>query len=725
MGDFVDDVRQAAVALSGLLGQASDLVASAHAKVRDATDDMESALSRGEVAVLVVGAPDGGKRALMNAICGERLFRSDASEPAGATIVLRRGEQASYVARLRDGRVVDFAKAMRDREDSFEKARARAESDRDAAEKEIAEAKQLLAREPPPLPAPEKKPVKREEKKEETKPPDQRVRELTIAARHAPPWRRAWLALRAFFVWLVAYVGSFAKSAKPKLAAAAQAAVRALPAPAPKVSPAQRLAEAQAKLETARAQLARVAEERGKYADERRRELLTDVRSFSDGGRRGADLVELVVEYPTVHLPEKVVVLDVPDLLKSDARGAAWAKVRDQVATCVVVAPSGDARAVIGDDLAKTIHPIVPRIVGGAAGIDEEAFAARLDKDAPALVHRAREDWPRVVAARAVAEMLVQVHEAGEASAKLEAKSRAHVAELEKQRLPEPKAFRQQLLERMTNAIARSAHDVTKKSVELLRRRTAAVRDEWIAAIEACKDRGEIEACVKTMNETAPKRLGELLEKIGDEVLAEMQRASEALQAFALEEMRSQYKSRKMYDDQAAALIVEMPDDVAALANVPLGNALVSFEKRRVGIGLGGAAAGAALGTAIFPGIGTAIGAFVGVFAGFIEGTASLKKDCIDKIQMHVNDVEKQVSEKLGAGASDLARDLRVSVQETLEQSLGRREESILRMIDLEAKTLEREKKKLMETTLLRAALTEQENKLSALAQAANEALRS
>jgi hypothetical protein len=101
-----------------------------------------------------------------------------------------------------------------------------------------------------------------------------------------------------------------------------------------------------------------------------------------------------------------------------------------------------------------------------------------------------------------------------------------------------------------------------------------------------------------------------------------------------------------------------------------------------------------------------------------------LKKDCNEKIALHLAEVERQVVEKLAAGVSDLARDLKLSVQETVDQALERREESILRMIDLEGKTLEREKKKLVETSLLRAALTEQENTFARLAQAASESLR-
>lgn len=713
MGELVDDVREKAKALVGLLGQASDLVPSAQAELREGAERLDAALRREKVAVLVVGGADAGKRAFMNAVAGERLFRSDAREPPSAVIVLENAATASYVARLRDGRVIDFATAMRDREDSFDRAQARAERDREGALLDIDEAKARIAREqaastappPPPEPAP-------------------RSRKLTTPAKNAPLHRRIWLALRAFLHRLVDLVLSIGGSARSQELARPPESVRARLASRPKIPPAQQLAEAEARLEAARAALARVEEERARYAEERRRELLTDVRSFTDASRRGDELDEIVVAYPCAYLPEGVVLVDAPGLARKETRESTWKKISDHVAVCVVIAPDGDVRALVDAELTQRMHPVPIQVLGGAAGIDEEAFASRLEGESSQLLGRARQSFRHVVAARAVAEMLAHVHVVAEAAAKLESKAREHVEELEKQRLPHPTTFKRQLLEQMTNAIAKSAHDVTKKSVALLRTRVAELRDEWTAAIEACGSRSEIQACVTTMNESAPQRLSAMLEKIGDDVLRDMQRAAEALQAFALEEMRAQYRSRKSYDDPAAPIVVEMPDDVAALASAPLGDALANFEKRRVSIGLGGAAAGAALGTAIFPVIGTAIGAFVGVFAGFLEGIGTLKKECTEKVVAHLAEVEQQVAERLGGGAVDLARDLRTAVEQSLEQSLKKREETILRMLDLEAKALEREKKKLVEASLLRAALTEQENALVALAQVASERLK-
>src|SRR5581483_8573137 len=116
---------------------------------------------------------------------------------------------------------------------------------------------------------------------------------------------------------------------------------------------------------------------------------------------------------------------------------------------------------------------------------------------------------------------------------------------------------------------------------------------------------------------------------------AEMQKASDTMQVWVLEELHARYEvaRRLSMADPAPVVSDVMTEEIASLKNVPLGGALYKFERQRVGIGLGGAAVGAAVGTLIVPGIGTAIGAFIGVFAGFLKGIDSLKKDCVQKLE--------------------------------------------------------------------------------------------
>src|SRR5215467_7472794 len=128
-----EEVRQAARALSSLLGGSSALEGETSGGLRMACDEVERRLSREDYPVLVMGASSAGRRALVNAVLGERGLRLGAPDCTSALLFLRRADAANYVARMRDGETTEFAQRMPDRDASFEKAIARAEQEREAA----------------------------------------------------------------------------------------------------------------------------------------------------------------------------------------------------------------------------------------------------------------------------------------------------------------------------------------------------------------------------------------------------------------------------------------------------------------------------------------------------------------------------------------------------------------------------------------------------------------
>jgi hypothetical protein len=319
----------------------------------------------------------------------------------------------------------------------------------------------------------------------------------------------------------------------------------------------------------------------------------------------------------------------------------------------------------------------------------------------PAL-DRARNEWPEVVARRAAADVLGHLGDARAAAVRIETAYRANVAELERQRLPDPPAFRTALLHELTDAIEAASRDVETKSLVWVREGIEKVKREWTTAIETCNDKPEVEACVARLRETAAARFATLLDGLAEGVLREMQSASERLQAVALERIREQYKSRRVYEDAASPVIIEMPDEHASIQATSLGAAFEVFEKRRVELGIGGATAGAMLGTAILPGIGTAIGAIVGVLAGFVEGTSTLKRLCVQKAREHVDRVGLELAARFDKTAPQHARDIRASVDAMVAEALHQREGAILRLMDVESRVLAREEEKLGRVVALR-----------------------
>jgi hypothetical protein len=238
------------------------------------------------------------------------------------------------------------------------------------------------------------------------------------------------------------------------------------------------------------------------------------------------------------------------------------------------------------------------------------------------------------------------------------------------------------------------------------------VKHEWISTIEEARDRAEVIARVEKIKQTASGRFEAMLEEVGGGIVREMQAASERLQTQALQMVRAQYKSRRTYDDEASPVVIEMLDALESPSSGVLETAMDVFEKRRVEVGIGGAAAGATLGTAILPGIGTALGAVVGVFAGFLEGTSSLKNVCVAKVHVQVDQVEKLIALRFATSEKEFASDIRRSVEAMLEQALHLREKSILRVIDVERSSWRCEHEKLASVTELLAALRESERRL-------------
>jgi hypothetical protein len=250
----------------------------------------------------------------------------------------------------------------------------------------------------------------------------------------------------------------------------------------------------------------------------------------------------------------------------------------------------------------------------------------------------------------------------------------------------------------------------------------AQIKAEWRSEVSACTDRRAVEACVQSIQESAPARFAAVVEETSGFVLASLQRVSDSLQVLVVDEIRTKYEiaRRASISDSGAPVIGEEVDtQLPPLDTGALDGAMSAFESRRVGYGLGGAAAGAVVGTLIAPGIGTAIGAFLGVFAGFLKGVESLKEDCITRLEACVDEGEKPLRAQLESREQGLAAALRGSLEDALDSAMSRFERSIAHLIDAERKTLAGERGKLARLAELRTALEAHEAWIAGLATSA------
>jgi phage-related tail protein len=197
---------------------------------------------------------------------------------------------------------------------------------------------------------------------------------------------------------------------------------------------------------------------------------------------------------------------------------------------------------------------------------------------------------------------------------------------------------------------------------------------------------------MRSIDEQGAARIASALEQTTERVAGEMQAHAESLVTWALEEIHARYQVARRFgagELAPAASELTREDLERDLLGGPVSGAMDAFEKQRVGLGLGGAAAGAVIGTLIAPGIGTAIGAFLGVFAGFLEGADGLKRECTSAIDARLRPVEEHAVGQLEARRHEIAAALRASVDEAVAEALDRLDQAIGRLMDVERRAIE------------------------------------
>jgi hypothetical protein len=657
---LLEQIRDASRVLAELAGPASAVGPELVRAIESARADVERRLADGGDLLVALGAETTAtRRGFLNALLGARAFDPGAPENPTTIVTVRSGAAIEYVARLRDGTAIEFAVRMADRADSFAKARARAE--RELAEAQTAE-RETRAR------------VERAQREA-----DERTARLR---RTAPSSPRAG-GVRTLWEWLVRVVLALVGRApvgRPALPAPSVEEAEASDATTTQADWERWTEEARTRTQQAAARMERVGAERTRYEQERAESYVRDLRELTDGSGRGADVDALSISFPTALLPPGIVLVATAEP-SEDAEG------------CIALAGEGPPSPELSARLARALMPAKPH-------------AVRTPSDLPAVLEQVQRARPVVAAVRAAAALRRCIALVSDEGARAEAVCNKRIAALEGQRIPQPAEFRARQMIRMRKAIDDAAGEVEQGTLRRWRADVGRTKEDWRAGVEACADRKAVEAFVRTINQSAPAHLQALVDDAGHQAIAELQRASETLQEWFLQEIHERYRvTRRIEDGDAPTAVVGDALEIAPLGRAPLQSTLDRFEKDRVGLGLGGAAAGAAVGTIIVPGIGTAIGAFLGVFAGFLKGVDSLKKECAARLDACLDDVERSVSAQIAGREASLAEALRASLDEAFDKALERLEESIERLMALERRVLESERRKLEELAGMRRIL--------------------
>ena len=709
---IVEELRSAAEELRPVL----DLT-------RATIPDLEPALRAAEAAtregadvqptVAFVG-PQAARIRVVDALVGAALLEATAgsSKTSLRITFVKRASAFDFVTHSRDGRrVLRFSQRVPDRSDLFDRRLEQARGDRAKAAGELEEQKGRLTE------AREKERVARATA--ERSPGAEEPEDTTLIHAQSfrpaapPPWWAVWLWIARLFAMLFRR-GSAALPAGPqgddgraRRDARKQERRRLEEALRQEARTAKdRVAALEREItpdavNRAERTIERLDAERTRYAQERRDEFLEHL------SRVGDDVAELVIEYPAAHLPEGMRVLDVPTPDAEASRRIALTAVLREAHGFVVV-----------EDPSRPMPPAVVSFIEDLGRGSPRLFKLPDATEGAAIGERLRSvraDGTRLVARSAAMRLRACLPALKVARDEAEASHRKRLATLEGQRLPDPAEFRARQVERVKATIEQGVDEALKSADALLRRDLGALRARWTETVGACKSRKALVSLAADLDGSIASGIAQTLEGTTARIDEELRQVTQSIEMLALDELRANYPlARRLGSELLPPLAVDwsQAQQAVGVAPAPLGAATTAFEKKRVTIGLGGAAVGAAIGTAILPGVGSAIGAVVGVFVGFLPSSDALRKDCLARVASCVGDAESRALVVLAARRADLTRVLHETIDAGLAGAFERHEEAIARIQEVERRAIATERETLAALDEARTTLTRNEVRL-------------
>jgi tRNA U34 5-carboxymethylaminomethyl modifying GTPase MnmE/TrmE len=560
------------------------------------------------------------------------------------------------------------------------------------------------------------------------------------------------------------------REAEDKLSAAEQECERARAA----LAEAQR-AEDLARLRVLHAQLA-VLEEASLAR------FRSEIHALTDMERRGPDVVELTIGFPAAHLPEGITIIDTPGVNTDNApnRERAWEVIRREADGCVLVSDLQQVLSQSTRDFVQEVRSIIPHILLVMTKVDralanaeevgdlepwqqvedarrtgvrrfakkvgrapEEVFsiavaaelALRGDSRPDGLGHRFPGEVAKLFrlleseraivlgarAATAVRDCAKRIHEA---LAQAEAKYNQRIAELEQQRLPDPRKFQARQLAKVKDALRARVDAIVERALEVLSDCIDEVNKQWVRDIRACSDEDEVKAAWARIKRQQRKKMAWVMSKVHGAVSKGLREAIKELEEPLLKELRKRYRIVQQMTGRGRAVQLRGIGATSAAMrattlHVGVDSAIERFVNERFAFGAGGALAGAAIGTMVFPGIGTAIGGALGALARYFRSVDSLRSDVVKELKKYRREKKKILSTWVASRAPDLERRMREALAQGLRDAVSRFEAWIDEVMAAELEQIDRERQKLSHLIEMREKLVLHEGSLAKLQQEA------
>jgi hypothetical protein len=366
-------VARTATAMAEALGRTADLPIPAAAGLRAACEGVSQKLHDNRVTLALVGDAGAGRRALINALLGDRVLSTSTPRRGSTVTIVRSSVGVDFSAKSLDGRsVAQLSRKVPDRSALFDKSLA--QLDREAESKEQLAARLEAARQHvAELEVAQHPDARGDVPGDDASGEVNTEQKVALALAPAGPAPRPLLRGAAHF-WTALWSWIFALFVRlsSRLRLSKSASEEDPEERARREERAARVAELEEhralKLGLEReyagarsdeqigAHRERLCQERQKYEDERRVVFFSQVHDFD-----GTDIAERILGYPAKHLPRDVTLMDLP--CASPGRSAVTQQMRNRVShevdALVVVAdvekPPGGETARLVNDLVELV----------------------------------------------------------------------------------------------------------------------------------------------------------------------------------------------------------------------------------------------------------------------------------------------------------------------------------------------------------------------------------
>jgi signal recognition particle receptor subunit beta len=536
----------------------------------------------------------------------------------------------------------------------------------------------------------------------------------------------------------------------------------------------QALSQAEAECGRLRSERASLRSEREHLVSERWRRFFEDLKALS----KKRDLAEVSIDYPAKLLPDDVTLVDIPGMVSESS--PAWDLIRERADGCIMVSELERGVSETAKLFLRQLRDVVPHVILVLTKMDQ-AYARGVErkKDDPwSQVEHARRIGTRrfarelgrtpdrVLSVSVAAEALLSdreselaersgdeldklfvllrreralilgAHAAGairqciagiaDAQAHAEGAYRERILELERQRTPEPAAFRAALLLSAEPAIAAAARSALAAA-------TSVVADDFRVLLGLCEQTIGARASRRMWLERTDELAVELSagavaarRAAQRELEASIERGVVAIERELFEALRQRYQllhaiqRSERSAPRLAPLDVEPPSFAAVALDVRAASA--RFNGVRWALGASGMVAGAAGGSALHPWIGPVVGAFLGASAALLRRERALRQDAERRVQAALDARREAYATSLAALEPAVTDAIRRALALSLERAMTRFAQFIAEPLELERQALEAERDKLTSLESLRERISEHDRELERLLEAARRA---